>query len=306
MQNTNCKIISIILTYLLPLALLAAVNASAAGQVQQEAKNGLSTTTFNTPQGRVVLSLPNDMRAGDTITGTVIAERRGSTEPIAGYSMQIADKNTALSIPVFTFVAPGAGSMPLILKNSAGTEVGRAVIPIQPASTAAPSNLVLPPFGQNGRPLMIPGKFDGDASNTSVTIGGKPVDVIAESPRKVVIQIPPGPNGPTTITVTEQGKTTTGAFRNVGVNLSAPKTSLMKGEKTTVTVQVSGLQGIKQNLPMDLVTTGVVNMEGGNTQHITIQPSEVQAGGTASLTRTLTGITPGTFNVTATVIVPRK
>src|SRR5437660_8850740 len=42
--------------------------------------NGLSTVKFDTPSGQLTLNLPDDMRAGDTITGTVIPEPKGSTE----------------------------------------------------------------------------------------------------------------------------------------------------------------------------------------------------------------------------------
>jgi hypothetical protein len=309
MRNANRKVTTIIHSYLLlSLGLLAAASASAAGQeVRQEEKNGLSTTTFNAPQGRVILRLPADIRAGDTISGTVIAQLSRSGDTLEGYVVEIDGRRYQVSDKLVKFVVPAAStSLPMILKDGSGTEVGRAAIPIVPTMSGPPSNFVLPQIGQAGRTIPIQGAFDGDATNTKSNIGGKPVDVIAESPRKVVIQIPPEPVGPTTITVTEKDKTGTGAFRNIGVDLSAPKTSLMRGEKTTVTVRVTGLEGLTQNVPMDLVTTGSVNMQGGNTQQITIKPNQVQMDGSASLTRTMTGITPGSFNVTATVIVSRK
>ena len=41
---------------------------------------GLQTITFHVPQGNVVLRLPDDMMAGDTISGTVLEEPKGRTE----------------------------------------------------------------------------------------------------------------------------------------------------------------------------------------------------------------------------------
>ena len=42
-------------------------------------RDGLRIVTFDTLQGRVIVNLPDDMRAGDTISGTVIAEPKGNT-----------------------------------------------------------------------------------------------------------------------------------------------------------------------------------------------------------------------------------
>ena len=45
--------------------------------VGNEVANGLSTTSFSTPRGKVQVNLPEDIAAGDTISGTVIAEPEG-------------------------------------------------------------------------------------------------------------------------------------------------------------------------------------------------------------------------------------
>jgi hypothetical protein len=42
--------------------------------------NGLLVSTFDSAYGQVRVNLPGDMRAGDTISGTVVAEPRGNTE----------------------------------------------------------------------------------------------------------------------------------------------------------------------------------------------------------------------------------
>lgn len=42
--------------------------------------HGLQTATFDTAQGKIRVYLPDDMAAGDTISGTVIAEPKGGTD----------------------------------------------------------------------------------------------------------------------------------------------------------------------------------------------------------------------------------
>ena len=70
-----------------------------------------------------------------------------------------------------------------------------------------------------------------------------------------------------------------------------------------LTVVVSGLDGLKQDVPFELVnhSPGVVSMAGGNQQRAIIPAADLQSNGTCTTTRTLTGVAPGSFNITATV-----
>src|SRR5258706_16015029 len=47
--------------------------------VQTSTAGGLKVTIFNTANGRVIVNLPDDMMAGDTISGTVVAEPKGNS-----------------------------------------------------------------------------------------------------------------------------------------------------------------------------------------------------------------------------------
>ena len=179
----------------------------------------------------------------------------------------------------------------------------------------------LPTIGQQGRPIEIFGPFDGNSSNTSLNwtavrsqvpdfekntenvSGG--FGLLAESPRKAVFECPTNVTGPIELTLSEGKTQVKGIFRSVGVNLSAPKTSLVRGERTTLTVQVSGLQGIKQPVPLTLDSTGVITMEGGPYQPLVIQPSQVGADGRYSTTRGITGVQTGVWGATATVVTHR-
>jgi hypothetical protein len=273
-----------------------------------------------TPEGIIRINLPDDIAAGDTISGTVFTEPKGANEAektqnqsvLNGYVIDLGDGNKV------TPGKPGFTWTPQILQTPApskyliriievigrnGSPVSSINVPISTIVPAVPSNFTLPTLGQTGRPVTITGPFDGDASNTSCNVGGQPAPVLAESPRKTVVQSPAGVTGPTEIKVDEKGTQTSGLFRNVGVNLTAPKTNLTKGEKTSLTVQVIGLQGITGSIPLQIVTTGSVNMQGGNTQNIQIQPAQVMTGGNFTQTFGLTGTQAGGFNVIATVLV---
>ena len=175
----------------------------------------------------------------------------------------------------------------------------------------------LPSIGQQGRPIEIIGPFDGNSSNTTLNWTRTPIQdfekntenvsggfgLIAESPRKAVFRAPTNVTGPIEINLKEGNKETKGTFRNVGVNLTAPKTNLLKGESTELHVEVNGLQGITEPVPLHLTKGGVVTMQGGDVQTMSIKPAEVQSNGTFTTTRTITGVQTGAWNATATIVV---
>jgi hypothetical protein len=173
----------------------------------------------------------------------------------------------------------------------------------------APADFKLPTIGQQGWPIEIIGPFDGNSANTSITMRGDAgprvlnnLSLIVESPRKAVFSPPTDIVGTTEIQLQEGKTQTKGQFRNIGITLSAPKTNLLKGEKTMLTVQVSGLEGITNPVPLTLSSHGVITMDGGNYQPLNIQPSQVTAGGLYSTTRGITGIQTGGWEARGIVV----
>src|SRR5712691_960765 len=51
----------------------------AAANANVKTADGLTVVTFTVDRGKIIVYLPDDMRAGDTISGTVLAEPKGST-----------------------------------------------------------------------------------------------------------------------------------------------------------------------------------------------------------------------------------
>ncbi len=343
--------------------------SGAAGAAKVATAGGLRTVTFDTLEGRVIVNLPDDMRAGDTISGTVVAEPKGQAEEERTKHMAAmgvrrvkvataakADGTSDLNVDVpvtattraFTFKLPPASTPSPAPPNVSSSKSGALgitlthisgplstgptqTIPIEIVSlslqSAAPVTVhQLPTLGQQGRPIEIPGPFDGDSANTSLhwlrprstvpdfekntenvsggfgLIDGKP---IAESPRKAVFIAPTNVTGPVEITLKEGNKETKGTYRNVGAKLTAPKTTLSSRERTTLTIDISGLQGIKEPVPLTLIARGVITMRGGNVQKLVIQPSQVRADGRYIATRDVTGDKAGVWSATVTVVTLR-
>lgn len=279
-----------------------------------ETSGGLHTTTFETPHGRIKVHLPDDLAAGDTISGTVIAEPTGSTEQqrqensgdLQGYVVEVENQKSPAQVSAIKWNVPTtlAGRLARVtLHDTKGKKVSATSVPVLAAAMPSTDGFRLPQVGQVGRTVQAQGPFDGDFSNTRASIGGQAARVFAESPRKLIAESPVNVVGATEIEVNEKDVSTKGEFRNVKISLTAHRTSLLKGETTQMQIEVSGLQDLKEpiNLQVENRSTDVVSVEGGETQVITITPGEVQAGGQFLTTRTLTGVRAGAYVISTSI-----
>lgn len=169
------------------------------------------------------------------------------------------------------------------------------------SQSEAKPNHRLPRFGQHGRPVEILGSFDGNYTNTTVNVGGNPVKILSESTDKLVFE---GPDfvGPTEIVLKEAQAVARSPYRNIRIRLSAPKTNLQKGERTILTVEVEGLQGIQQEVTFKLEISGVASFLEAETGTISIPPQTVDAGGRFVLRRTVIANQVGNWAVNATIL----
>jgi hypothetical protein len=314
-----------------------------------ESRGGLKVVTFGTPNGRVIVNLPDDIIVGDTISGTVIAEPKGQSseerarnrselnalvveidgKPMQPFTTPSKERDAVIQQTFWIYhvdapkvkLVPNAPAtsifLPISLVNNAGQVLAQTTIPTGLITGVPDGNIPvtwnIPPLGQAGRPVVISGPFDGNASNTTLRATVQDFEkntenvsggfgLLAESPRKAIFSSPTNVTGPIEITLNEGSQQKKGNYRNVGVNLSAPKTSLLKGESTELRVEVNGLQGITEPVPLHLVKGGVVTLQGGDVQTLSIKPSEVR-NGIYTTTRTITGVQTGSFSITATVVV---
>ncbi len=295
-------------------------------RVRTETSFGLTTTSFDTLEGTVSVNLPDDVATGDTISGTVIAEPKGSTkdeqakneDSLNGYVVEVAKQQTPRQQTQGSkwVIPPAAQFIPVVLKTRQGKEVGRTLLPVLQSNTYKPAtgqtpignlppqgNYSTPQFGQAGRPVSVAGPFDGDFNNTSIKLANNTAQFLAESPRKVVVRSPANLIGPTSIEVNEQNKVVARcSYQSIGIRLAAEKLNLIRGEQTVLTATLSGLDGVTSPVSMQLTnaTPWTVRMEGGERQSITAQPNEF-TGGMFTAKRSLTGVRAGGFNINAVV-----
>ena len=301
----------------------------------------IEVTIDATRYGNIKVYLPDDMRAGDTISGTLVTEPKGNTpeekaknkSELENYRVGVGSETVSVTEAQFTFKTREVAELPAPKLNILNLAVLAPNLGTTPLASQPPRNFIIdganidiplqapgkvnggttttffPLLSQQGRAAEILGSFDGNLANTGLTrpqIGensGGPIRVLAESPRKIVFVAPQDVTGPYSINVKEGDKTFTGNSRNVAVRLSAPKLNLLRGERTTVTIEVSGLAGIINDVPLQLDARGVINMDGGNFQNLKIKPEEVKLDGRYTTNRAINALQAGGFSVTATVIV---
>jgi hypothetical protein len=293
------------------------------GSSETKTAFGLQTAKFTTRQGTIEVNLPDDIAAGDSISGTVVADPAGKTDKerlrnqdeLNGYVVETQNNKTGVGKKKLKWLIPAAatpGVAYLILRDRKGSEVARTPVPVREtpapgAPTIPPTDAIhLPTIGQAGRPLQIPGPFDGDFSTTAVRIGGKEAAVLAESPRKTIVQSPADIVGPTDIHLTKGAIEASGSYRNLGIGLTATNTSLRSGETATLTIDVTGLGGLRSEIPLRISNSSasVVRLSDGDDQLVAIKPTDVRSDGSYVLTRTVTGVHVGPFNIAALVTDP--
>jgi hypothetical protein len=201
---------------------------------------GAVTVALETKKGQVKLTLPADIRAGDTISGTVNEyDARGNvvrpnttnrnSDTLEGAVIDINGQQHQLRDHLLTFAMPATiagATLPVILRDRSGRELARSQIqvnkrmdgfaPSQPGgerpNSQAPDNSPSTPLGdfhpprigQIGRDLTIPGKFDGNAETTSVSFGNQAAELLAEWPRGAFVRVPENTQpGSTMLTVKE-------------------------------------------------------------------------------------------------------
>lgn len=288
------------------------------GAVQEP---GLNVTNIETAAGNIKVYLPQNIEAGDRISGTVSQVPKGNNEKelaksqayLQGCVVELEDQTAAKSkLGVLGFIAPTIGStLFALLRDDKGKTLARFPIPIQsPQTSLDPSKgFEVPALGQRGTALPIPGPTDGDLSNSVVQIGDNFYQPIAESPHGMVIRpANDAPVGIQPIRVRDGNHLAEGKIRVVAVQMQAPRLDLKRNEMTSLSVRVSGLESLSEPLVLKLrnETPGSVRLANGNTQDIEISASKVKADGTFEITDVIHGFGLGSFILSATVTLRER
>lgn len=282
---------------------------------------GLWTASFHAPEGTIRVNLPDDASAGDTISGTVIEEPEGKTDEernrnadvLRGMVIELDGQKVPVTGKVLKWAIPAslAGrSATLVLLSAQGKQLSRLGVPVRSApaavraGTPGPGDFQFQRVGQAGKPLEVRGPFDGDFANAGLKLDGRELEKLAESPRKFVGQIPRDSSGLAQLELREGTVTAQSKFNVVRLTMTAGKTTILKGEHTTVRARIEGLQGLEPDrfpIPVEVANESpqVIHFEGEPQQvvHRLVARSAVDAQGNYEFTLPVEGLRAGAFTV---------
>ncbi|MFV0590257.1 MAG: hypothetical protein ACK5M7_02635 [Draconibacterium sp.] len=287
-------------------------------------ENGLTSIVFETPEGEVTTYLPANLHSGDIISGTVIAEPKGSKakqisknhKVLNGYVIEIEGESVPVEKQKLSWQLPVNLSeeiVRLILRDTDGKELGAASLPVDPEPRIsipvlhlARNDFHIPELLRSGETEMIPGKFDGRADNTGLKMNAQNVDIVAESPEGLFLKVPEDVSGTSTLQLTEGEMQFEEEVNIADLHLSANKLTLAKGEKTKVSIAVTGLQQIEKPVDIDVrnLSPSVITIEGGNEQTLHVNPDQVSHGGSFNTGLAIQASRSGSFSVMAKIAQP--
>lgn len=260
-------------------------------------QKGLTTAIFPTQYGTLKIYLPEDIRPGDIISGTIIAEPTGATAKqmqhnltsLKSYSVSVNKESFTVSGRQKSILYKpeekggkdfGVFGIEIMCTNAAGDATGKLTMSVRPRGEPV-EKCTIPSHVLTGYPFSIPGKFDGDASNTKCNLNNQPLEVLAESPRDCFVYCPPDAGGLQTIQVSERDEQKCSTqISGVDMQVTNGKLNLLKGEKTYIDVKITGLENLQSEATLRLINTtpATVKMLPSNEMVVQLFPDIVSSG----------------------------
>jgi hypothetical protein len=310
----------------------------AAGELKQAAHEpyslefalepGLQVITFHTQQGRVRVTLPQALYAGQAYSGTVEALPEGASTATSTYTIEIAGARVAAKTRAIHFSAPEAGRVPMILRDFWESEIARFDLTISPPGPLAPAvpgvwkgdKFRVPDMVEVTAPVPLLGPFDGNSATTGFKFRGVLCEVLTEAPGVAMARClsdrgGPLPAGPAHYELTKGEAKAEGDTRAVSVELSGVPRDLANGKRVKVLLTVTGLGGLDRDTEIRLenLTPTLASIDPNppltyflhNREYFFIQPKDVKAGGTYITERSVMGIQRGDpIRFTANLVIP--
>jgi len=180
-------------------------------------QKGLITAIFPTQYGSVKIYLPDDIRPGETISGTIMAEPNGKNpkqvqknlSELIKYTVSVDGTKTSVPENPESFKwlvsADRKLNAPLELMHVSGYKASTLKYEFKKNLNTSLNmqGCYVPSHASVGEPCRIIGAFDGDASNTRCNVNNTDAPIIAESPRQCIVRFPAVEPGIKQVSITD-------------------------------------------------------------------------------------------------------
>jgi hypothetical protein len=146
-----------------------------------------------------------------------------------------------------TGTVPGNGQPLRVTVGQPGQTPGTGEIPVTPGpprtapAGVRPNQFRTPAMLQRGTVGVVHGPFDGRNLGTSVTVGGKQAEILAETGNALYFIVPGSVQpGQAAVVVEEQGTRISFRVAAIGLQMSAGRLQLEKGQSATFAATVTG------------------------------------------------------------------
>ncbi len=289
-------------------------NGFGQNNVEPYRSNGLITTIFNIAEGKITVYLPEHAMV-ENISGTIQVEPFGNSDKkkernrsgIKQYSLSLGNQTISLQSKTFGLSVPGLSNNSLQLLNAKGKVIAQSVIPTKVATVVSIPSTYIPEYMISGEPAKITASCDGDLLNNSIIINNKNVPILAESKSGVFFKAPKDVNGRSQLQFTNEGETVESTVNVLGLDLSVGRTNLLRGETTNLSIDISGLEGLENDVPITISnnSTSNITLEGGNVQQLIINPTTDTASGDYSNSLLIRALQRGSFSISVKVEPPQ-
>lgn len=302
------------------LSLFLLVPASITWAQTVSSQKGLTTIVFNVTQGVVKVYLPDDIRPGDIISGTVSARPAGNNAVQTGrnlaellqYNLKIdgIEHVVTSDLETFKWIVPADRTLftPVELMAPNGSIAGKVTLPLKnnTAGDLSGKDCSFPSHVLTATPLRIAGSFDGDIANTRCLLNNQSVQLLAESPRQCHVLFPNNEHGSHDLQLIENGVVKCSqTVSGVEMKVTTGNLNLRKGQNTFMEINLTGIDNLSSSavLSMKNLSPGIVNILPANDVIVPIYPDDIRNG--QFLYRLeITSIRPGSFDVDINLDLP--
>ena len=262
------------------------------------------TVLLSTEKGWIRLSFPPDLRAGETVSGSMDMGIGGKAKKRDKFLKQLAEYGVlagSRKLPVdkgpFSVQLPQGDTLKLALVNRRGKVQVERSLPLKQEPRERSARFAAPAFCAAGQSLVLTGPFDGDMGNTLVSFGESRLSTMQETMASTTVVCPATPGRGTLKLWEGYVAAELRDFYVLGYEFDVQVNELSRGLTTTATVRVTGLEGFEQSVGLLLRNTRPesVRIDGAEQgQWLRYAPASWAGTGTFTRAFTVTALKAGT------------